>query len=334
MAVPKNAARNVSPVLDSAADKAQASVRRASPSGIIGVVMLQALDRVPLHLVLDVLNVGMPLPFRVLDAQDRLLLNAGQLLIDRAQVDALIERGAWAEKALVEATRAAAPAGRPPAAAPTSLFDRWERKLWEFDKLTRAIVRRQIKSGAICDFFESIQTMVCRDHDAALFVCVRQDDRRFALYALTHSLSCAVVSLLCAKQLRWAEEKIASLTCAALTMNLGIFELQAEMAEQRDPPSRKQIEAIRAHPAASAAMLRETGVTDESWLSTVTQHHEHVGGGGYPDGMAHVSESAQVLRAVDVLMAKISARANRPAIPPQTAIRELFEQGQGDLITP
>src|SRR2546423_6645424 len=96
-------------------------------------------DRIPLPQVRDLLRIGHPLPFRVLDSQGRLLLAEGHLLADEAQFEALVERGAWAERALVEAERAAqAEAARKKAAAPPqSLFDRWEKLLWEFDKLTR-----------------------------------------------------------------------------------------------------------------------------------------------------------------------------------------------------
>ena len=150
--------------------------------------MSTASDRVPLLQVRDLLRVGQPLPFSVLDAQGRLLLNEGQVLVDEAQFEALSERGAWAERALVEAERSArAAAAAAQAAAPAqSLFDRWERLLWQYDKLTRALVRRELPGSAVPPFFASLRELVDIDPDVALFLCVRQDDKRFALYALTH----------------------------------------------------------------------------------------------------------------------------------------------------
>jgi len=71
----------------------------------------------------------------VLDAQERLLLNEGQLILDEAQFDALTDRGAWAKRANVEAERKArAAAAAPPVVVQLSLFDRWERLLWQFDR--------------------------------------------------------------------------------------------------------------------------------------------------------------------------------------------------------
>jgi HD-GYP domain-containing protein (c-di-GMP phosphodiesterase class II) len=289
-------------------------------------------DRMALVTVRDLIRVGHPLPFRVLDAQERLLLNAGQILSDEAQFESLVERGAWAERALVEAERAARAAQTHAAAkAPTtSLFDRWERLLWQFDKLARSMTRKSAPAGALEAYFASLVELIDVDPDVALFLCVRQDDRRFALYALTHGLHCAVICTLSARQLGWPAPRIASLGCAALTMNLAIMELQALMAEQDTPPTARQLDTIRAHPQGSVALLRAAGVADEEWLNAVVQHHEQHDGAGYPSGTTQIGEAAQLLRAVDVYMAKISPRAKRPPMAPQMAARQLFQQHPGD----
>jgi HD-GYP domain-containing protein (c-di-GMP phosphodiesterase class II) len=287
-------------------------------------------DRIALPQVRDLLRVGQPLPFRVLDEQGRLLLSDGNVLVDEAQFEALIERGAWAERALVEAARVAQAAAVRAKAAPQSLFDRWERLLWEFDKLTRALVRRQIPGSGVSAFFVSLQELVDRDADVALFVSVRHDDRRFAMYPLTHSLNCAVVALLTGRHLGWPEPKLTALGCAALTMNLATLELQAAMAEQDTPPTTKQLDQIRAHPEATVQLLRASGIDDEAWLTAITEHHEQPGGGGYPHGLNDVGDMGQVLRAADVFMAKISPRAKRPPMTAQMATRQLFQQHPGD----
>jgi len=56
--------------------------------------MADLTDRVPLLKLRDLLRIAHPLPFRVLDAEVRLLLNEGQVLADEARFDALVERGA------------------------------------------------------------------------------------------------------------------------------------------------------------------------------------------------------------------------------------------------
>jgi HD-GYP domain-containing protein (c-di-GMP phosphodiesterase class II) len=291
-------------------------------------------DRVPLQEVRDLLHIGAALPFRVLDAQERLLLNEGQVIQDEAQFEALTERGAWAERSLVEAERKArAAAASPPIVVQLSLFDRWERLLWQFDKLARGLVRHELPGSNLLSFAGALRALVDRDPDIALFLCSRHEGPRFALYPLRHSIQCAVLATLAARQLGWDETRITSIGCAALSMNLAILELQATMAEQDDPPTKKQLDQIRAHPDAAVALLRSAGVLDEEWLATVGDHHEHNGGGGYPKGKGDVHAGAHVLRAIDVYMAKISPRARRPGIVPQLAVRQLFQQNPGDPLS-
>ena len=57
----------------------------------------------------------------------------------------------------------------------------------------------------------------------------------------------------------------------------GILELQATMAEQVDPPTKKQLEQIRAHPGATVALLRETGITDDAMLQRLARVFAGVG---------------------------------------------------------
>jgi HD-GYP domain-containing protein (c-di-GMP phosphodiesterase class II) len=295
--------------------------------------MTSTSDRIPLAQVRDLLNVGEPLPFRVLDADRRLLLNAGQVLLNESQLDGLYERGAWAERPLVEATRIARAEAAAKAAKVVpqlSLFDRWDRLLLHFDRLPRAIMRKEENGTAVSEVFSSLQGLIDRDPDVALFQCVRQEERRFALYPFRHSVRVAVLVVLTARQLGWAPSRCMSLGCAGLTMNFSILDLQATMAEQDTPPTKKQLEQIRAHPEATVAMLRAAGIDDEVWLTAVLEHHEHPGGGGYPRGHGDICPEARILRAADVYMAKISARAKRPPMTPQGATRQLFQQSAGD----
>jgi HD-GYP domain-containing protein (c-di-GMP phosphodiesterase class II) len=298
--------------------------------------MTDDIDRIPLRAARDLLRLGERLPFSVFDAQERLLLNAGQRLVDEAQFEALIDRGAWAERALVEAERAAlalAAGGAAvigPAVLVPSLFDRWERLLWQFDKISRGLARSQLPGSVVPAFWKQLQQLVDVDPDVALFFCLRQDDRRFALYAQHHAIHCAVVTLLATRLLGWPAARQDAMACAALTMNLAMLDLQALMAEQIDPPSTRQRERIRAHPEGAVALLKAAGITDPEWLTTVLQHHEQPKGGGYPQGLIEVSEGAQLLRSADVYMAKVSPRALRAPLAPVVAMRQLFQSHPGD----
>jgi HD-GYP domain-containing protein (c-di-GMP phosphodiesterase class II) len=112
-------------------------------------------------------------------------------------------------------------------------------------------------------------------------------------------------------------------------MNVSIGELQAILAEQRTAPTVKQMDQIRSHTQRSVQLLRDAGVSDEDWLTTVMDHHERRNGKGYPKALIEVGQLPAVLRAADVYMAKISPRAQRAALAPKAAARQLFEEEAG-----
>lgn len=296
----------------------------------------ESLQRVPLSDLQDLIVIGQPLPFRVLDGQGRLLLNEHQVVGGESQWQMLVDRGAWAERSEVLAQRAkrAALAGSPGAGEParqvrSSLFDGWEQRVWQLDALLRQAMRGAPVGADIAGFADAHLAWVDRDPDVALFLSLRRDDRRFALYALTHGQATATVCLLSARQLGWDLGRQQLMVRAALTMNLSILELQALLAEQSTPPTQRQLAQIRSHPERSRAMLQACGVTDDAWLATVEDHHERAGSGGYPRGLATVTPEAALVRAADVFLAKISPRAQRPALSPQVAARQLFQQEAG-----
>ena len=301
-------------------------------------------ENVPLGELLDLAAPGTPLPFAVLDAQGRLLLAAGKQLQGDGQLQALLERGGCVDPVEAQAARearalatgqgaasrgAGGPAGVGPAVRQYTWFDRMEKQIWLLDELLRGLQRGGTKAAQIEAHADAYIALVERHFDAALYLCLRQDDRRVALYALTHSMHTATVGLLTARQLGWTPEAQRRLVLAALTMNVSIVELQARMAEQSEPPNQRQMAQIRAHPKQSAQLLRNAGVVDAEWLAAVEQHHERAGGSGYPEGLAAVQPLGHLLRVADVFTAKISPRAVRSPLSSQMAARQLFQEEQG-----
>jgi HD-GYP domain-containing protein (c-di-GMP phosphodiesterase class II) len=291
---------------------------------------------VPLSQVEDLIRVGEPLPFRVLDVQARMLLACGQKLLNEGQLQMLMDRGAWVERSQVQLTRVqrqqAGHALVPSAYRHRTLFDAWEELVWQLDRVLKRALRREAVAAEIAELSRTLVQLIDRDADVALYTAVRQDDRRFALYALTHGIHTATVTVLAARQLGWPPAQQMALCGAALTMNLSIGELQAQMAEQKTPPTARQLDLIRQHPVKSAELLQACGVADADWLAAVNDHHERRDGSGYPRKATEVGDGAALLRAADVYMAKISPRAQRPALVPKVAAAQLFKEEAGGPI--
>jgi HD-GYP domain-containing protein (c-di-GMP phosphodiesterase class II) len=282
-----------------------------------------------LKLVSGQLKVGAALPFSVRDEHGKLLLARGQMIDTDQQLAVLLARGLYVDQDEVKA------ANHPHNGTPAdngrrrTLFDLWEQAAWHLDRLQKSIDAETGFDGRCEEFVTSFLDLVQRDVDIAIFLSVRQDARRLPLYGLTHALHAALVCHLLGQRVAWNGALARSLVKAALTMNLGITELQGRVAATGRITD-VQRELVRQHPQLAFDKLSAAGVADVVWLEAVLQHHERHGGGGYPAKCAMPSECAVALRMADVFMAKISARCDRPPLTVQDAARQMFAEAQGN----
>jgi len=146
---------------------------------------------------------------------------------------------------------------------------------------------------------------------------------------VSHSASRALmVALLChllVPSLRADGLPGRALIHAALTMNLGMTALQDQLVRQLEAPTAEQQIAIQRHPQESVRLLRAAGVDDGDWLHLVLAHHEAL-----PNALAGsvaqagVGLALRILTQADLLVARISPRALRGAIPPKHAVLDFF----------
>ena len=277
-----------------------------------------------LSVVKQRVQVGVPLPFGVRDADRTLLLARGQVVSSTEQLEALFERGALVDmeevmKVGIDKVRDASPVQLP--------------ALWRqcMDGVGRAI-QSSPHSGytaALNDAAEPVQALIARDPDLAIFQVLRQDGSPHTHYGVTHSVHAAITAHLVAQRLGWDAQALQTVFKAALTMNISMLELQGQLAHQATPLSAPQRESIHSHPRRSVEMLELAGVTQRDWLDAVAQHHEAADGQGYPSKLGKVGELPSLLRRADIYTAKLSGRAKRDAINADRAGRQMFMQDPG-----
>src|SRR6185295_7352971 len=119
-----------------------------------------------------------------------------------------------------------------------------EKLVWELDALLRKVIAGMPCAPELEELGRQLLAQVERDVDVALFMTIRPADNRFALYALQHALHAATVGVVLSKQLAWSTDQQLRLVLGALTMNVSILELQAQMAAEKDPPTVRQRQIV------------------------------------------------------------------------------------------
>ena len=263
-------------------------------------------------------RVGRPLPWDVYDSSDHLLLSRGYVIDKEAQLEALLERGMYVDAADLEAS----------IEKPKASHEEFD-PFWIWDDLTAKLAFHLTHADSPEHFPQRteemagmVQALIQRNADAAIAIIMLTADHR--RYPSVHSLQVAALGEILGKRLGWEKERRTTLLCAALTMNLGMLELQQQLSNQREPLNQEQRKLVRGHPQRSLDLLRQSGVESAQWLAAVEAHHETTQGTGYPGGICNPSEDALLLRTLDVFCAKVSPRLYRKPLSGTQAERILF----------
>lgn len=290
---------------------------------------------VPLAQVRRHVRLDEPLPFDVLDAQQRLLLARGYRLEDQVQMDVLIQRGALVTMAAAEALAGAAASGGPPMAAATP----WRESILDMPRAALPGLWRECLSGvadalrtapaagmkeAIDHASTPVLALIGRDPDLAIYQVLARSGGPDAEYGARRSLQTAIACSLVARRLHWGDDDVERAFKAALTSNVSMLALQGELARQTEPPSPSQRQALTTHPMRSVQLLTEAGVRDAQWLEAVLDHHECEDGSGYPSGRRDAGDLAGLIRRADVYTGKLASRNSRTAVTADLAGRAMF----------
>ena len=168
-----------------------------------------------------------------------------------------------------------------------------------------------------------INRHACSNPDGTLLALIHLSSSEMRLYSATHAMLVSVMCSLAAREvLKWPPELEATLCKAALTMNIGMTELQDRLALQKEPPNPEQKRQIDLHPVRSEAILKELGVTDPNWLEAVLCHRAKT-----PGPLASRTEGQRLARLVqraDMFAARLAPRISRVPESPASAMHACY----------
>ncbi|MEY4882529.1 MAG: hypothetical protein RIS34_383 [Pseudomonadota bacterium] len=159
-----------------------------------------------------------------------------------------------------------------------------------------------------------------RNPDGALFALIYLSATEPRLYSATQAMLVSVMCSLAVREvLDWSPEREATICKAALTMNVGMIELQDRLALQMEPPNPAQRKHVDEHTSRSAELLAAMGVTDPAWLEAVREHHTKIPG---PLGLRTPGQQmGRLIQRADLFAASLAPRASRLPISPAAAMQ-------------
>ncbi len=162
-----------------------------------------------------------------------------------------------------------------------------------------------------------------RNPDGTLFALTYLASSELRMYSATHGMLVAVMCNLAAHDvLKWPVSEESVLCKAALTMNLGMTELQDRLAQQKEPPNPEQRRQVEQHAVLSVVLLEQFGVTDQAWLESVLDHHSKTP--GPLENRTLGQRMARLIQRADLFAACLAPRAARLPATPAMAMQACY----------
>lgn len=180
--------------------------------------------------------------------------------------------------------------------------------------------------GKVRQFDAWLQDLVAHDIDAALYLMFQLASTSTVGYSASHALVCGTLCHIMAHEFQLPSRERDSLVRAALTMNIGMTQLQDELAAQRERPTPAQQEAIRSHPEDSMLLLQRLHITDMLWLDVVGQHHATMPNREPLAQQEPEDRLTRILGTIDRYAAMISPRKSRAGRSATDSVRAIVGQ--------
>lgn len=172
-----------------------------------------------------------------------------------------------------------------------------------------------------------LQELVAHDIDASLYLMFQLASTSTVGYSASHALVCGTLCHIMAREFSLPDHERNALVRAALTMNIGMTQMQDELAVQREAPSALQRQAIAGHPRASQQLLEHMDIANDLWLDVVGQHHAALPASTPLEELTPEDRVVRILGTIDRYAAMISPRKSRVGRSATDSVRALVGQG-------
>ncbi|SHG63210.1 HD domain-containing protein [Thermosyntropha lipolytica DSM 11003] len=155
-----------------------------------------------------------------------------------------------------------------------------------------------------------------------------EDIRDYDSYTYQHSVSVCILSLVIGIRKEYNREKLRNLGIGAILHDIGKITVPQKILNKCGPLDEFEWEIIKKHPWEGFNILRNSGEVSLLSAHVALQHHEHISGSGYPQGLRgdKIHEFARITAVADIFDALVSDRPYRMGYANREALEILYRE--------
>lgn len=165
---------------------------------------------------------------------------------------------------------------------------------------------------------------VIRNHNAlACLGRIRKKDN----YLMEHSINLAVLMGIFAKAMKIDRDTMHHAMVGALLHDIGKIMVPDNILHKPGKLDDDEFERIKQHVIFSRDLLKETPGIHPLTINVAAQHHEHIDGSGYPEGLkgCQICREGKMVAIIDVYDAITADRCYHKGLAPTVALKKLLE---------
>uniref|UniRef100_A0A7C4AHE1 HD-GYP domain-containing protein n=1 Tax=Fundidesulfovibrio putealis TaxID=270496 RepID=A0A7C4AHE1_9BACT len=160
------------------------------------------------------------------------------------------------------------------------------------------------------------ESIVATEDNLLLALLLVSRMRQYDAYSYTHSLNVSILAAAVGRSLGFSECSQVVLGMAGMFHDVGKILIPDKILKKPGKLSRAEYAEIKRHPAYGREILQRQKNVPADVVGAAHEHHEHVDGGGYPQGLSGnaINPTSSLISILDTFDALRSDRYHREAI--------------------
>ena len=183
---------------------------------------------------------------------------------------------------------------------------------------------KQVDAAKAAPLVKEINASVLRNPGALLSLCrIKEADT----YTFQHSVSICALLVAFSNALGMDAATVHEAGLGGLLHDVGKMKIPTEILNKPGRLTEAEFSEMKTHALLSQELLSEVPGISPLVIQIAGEHHEKMGGGGYPKGLpgAEISQLGRMAAIVDVYDALTSSRVYHKAMEPSEVLKKLLE---------